>query len=312
MLAPLTAAALIAQQVGSNALRDGLFLSSFPVSSLPYFMAGTAVLALPAAPFSGRPLTRYGPLRVVPPLLRASALLFLSEWALLGWSPRTASMLLYLQSSVIGAIGISAFWSLLNERFDPHSAKRLMTRVAGAATFGGVAGGVGAERVAALLSQGALLLVLALVAAACVAGAALIGRSGPPRRAPAAAPDKTSAWTHIRRQPLLGNLALVITLAAVLAGLVDYLLKAEAVGYFGKGEPLVRFFGLFYAGAGLGAVVIQSTLGRVALVRLGPGGSVASHPIIVGVSAVIGLVAPFPWRGGVPRRPRRPRPHPPF
>jgi hypothetical protein len=33
--APLTAAALIAQQVGGNAIRDGLFLSLFPVQSLP-------------------------------------------------------------------------------------------------------------------------------------------------------------------------------------------------------------------------------------------------------------------------------------
>src|SRR5215212_4173424 len=101
ILAPLTAAALIAQQVGSNALRDGLFLSAFPVSSLPYFMAGAAVLALPAAQSSGRLLTRYGPIRVVPAVLGSSALLFLTEWAFLGWSPRTASMLLYFQSSVL-------------------------------------------------------------------------------------------------------------------------------------------------------------------------------------------------------------------
>ena len=33
--APLTAAALIAQQVGSHAVRDGLFLSFFPVQQVP-------------------------------------------------------------------------------------------------------------------------------------------------------------------------------------------------------------------------------------------------------------------------------------
>ena len=301
LVAPLTAAALIAQQVGSNALRDGLFLSSFPVSSLPYFMAGAAVLALPAAQFSGRLLTRYGPIRVVPIVLASTALLFFAEWAVLGWSPRTAAVLLYFQSSVLGALAISAFWSLLNERFDPHSAKPLMARVAVAAAFGGVTGGVGAERVAALLPRGALLLVLAVVAGACVAGAALLGHDGPRRRAPAALPDQTGAWTHIRRQPLLRDLALVVLLAAMVAALVDYLLKAEAVSYFGRGEPLVRFFGLFYAGTGLAAVVIQSALGRVALTRLGLGGSVASHPIVVGASALLGFVAPTPWRGVLPR-----------
>src|SRR4051812_8648713 len=180
MLAPLTAAALVAQQVGSNALRDGLFLSSFPVSSLPYFMAGAAVLAVPGAYLSGRLLSRFGPIRVVPAVLGTSALLFFAEWALLGWLPGAASTLLYLHSSVLGAIAISAYWSLLNERFDAHSAKRLMARVAAAATFGGLAGGLGAERAAALLPQGAFLLVLVVVAGACAAGAVALGDGAPP------------------------------------------------------------------------------------------------------------------------------------
>ena len=92
VLAPLTAAALIAQQVGSNAFRDGLFLSAFPVTSLPYFMAAAAVLAVPAAHASGRLLTRFGPIRVVPAVLATSAALFLAEWVLLGWLPQAAAI----------------------------------------------------------------------------------------------------------------------------------------------------------------------------------------------------------------------------
>src|SRR5688572_2792044 len=156
-------------------------------------MAAAALLALPAAHVSGSMLARFGPIRVVPAVLGSSALLFFAEWAMLGWLPRTASVLLYLQSSVLGAIAISAFWSLLNERFDPHSAKALLARVAAGATVGGVIGGVGAERVAALLPQGALLLILAVVAGGCVAGAVALGRGAPPRRGPTAgtaAPDE--------------------------------------------------------------------------------------------------------------------------
>jgi len=301
LLASFTAAALIAHQVGSNALRDGLFLSLFPVSALPYFMAGAAILALPAAHFSGTLLTRFGPNRVLPAILASSTVLFVTEWVLLGWLPGAASVLLYFHSSVLGAIAISAFWSLLNERFDPHSAKPLMGRVAAAAALGGLIGGVGAERVAALLPRGALLLGLAAVAACCVAGAAALGKGARPRPAPSAVPDESSGWAHIRRQPLLRNLALVIALAAMLASFVDYLLKAEAVAYFGKGDGLVRFFGLLYAGTGLASVVLQYTLGRAALVRLGLGGSVASHAVLVGAGTLLGFVAPFPWRGALPR-----------
>ena len=302
VIAPLTATALIAQQVGSNAIRDGLFLSLFSVQSLPYFMAGAAVLAIVAAQFSGRLLARLGPVRVAPALFASSAALFLIEWVLLGWQPAAAAVLLYLHSSVLGAIAISSFWSLLNERFDPYSAKSLMARVAGAATFGGLIGGVSAERVAALLPQGALLPLLALVAALCVTGAVALGKGAPAERTRVTEePDLGGGWTQIRQQPLLRNLAVVIALAAMLAALVDYLLKAEAVGYFGKGPHLVRFFGLFYSGTALTAVVMQASLGRFVLGRLGLGGSVASHPAVVGAASVLGFVLPPPWRGILPR-----------
>ena len=65
----MTAAALIAQQVASNAVRDALFLTWYQVTSLPYFMAAAAVLAIPAAESSGRLLARFGPARVVPSIL---------------------------------------------------------------------------------------------------------------------------------------------------------------------------------------------------------------------------------------------------
>jgi len=302
-VAPMTATALIAQQVGANAIRDGLFLSVFPVQSLPYFMAGAAVLAILAAQVSGRLLTRLGPVRVTPILFASSAVLFLVEWVLLGWQPPAAAVLLYLHSSVVGAIVISSFWSLLNERFDAHSAKPLMARVAGAATLGGLIGGVSAERVAALFPQGALLPMLGLVGVVCVAGGVAIGKDAPARRTAASEeePDLGGGWTYIQKQPLLRNLAIVIGLAAMLAALVDYLLKAEAVAYFGKGQPLVRFFGLFYSGTALSAVLIQALFGRVALSRLGLGGSVASHSAIVAAASVLGFVLPLPWRGILPR-----------
>ena len=283
LAAPLTAAALIAQQVASNAIRDALFLTWFQVTTLPYFMAAAAVLAIPAAESSGRLLTRFGPARVVPLILSVHSALFLAEWSLLGTHPRVASGLIYVHASVLGAIGISAFWSMLNERFDPHAAKPLMARVAAAAAFGGLVGGVGAERVTALMPQGALFTLLALSGGACVLGSVVIGRGMPARRAqPQVQEDRRSGWAEIRRVPLLRDLALVIALAAALAALVDYLLKAEAVAWFGKGEPLVRFFGLFYAGTALVAFLLQATLGRTVLARIGLGGSVASHPVLVG------------------------------
>ena len=182
LLAPLTAAALIGQQVAANAIRDALFLTWFPITSLPYFMAAAAVLAIVAAEMSGRLLASFGPARVVPVILVVHSVLFLAEWDLLGLHPQVASAVLYVHASVLGAIGISAFWSMLNERFDPHAAKPLMARVAAAAAFGGLAGGVGAERITVLLSQGALFALLGLSGGACVAGCVVLGHGMPARR----------------------------------------------------------------------------------------------------------------------------------
>ena len=194
--APITAAALIAQQVGGNAIRDGLVLSLFPVESLPYFMAGAAVLAIGAAQLSGRLLARMGPVRLVPILLAFNAALYLVEWLLLGTQPRAATALLYLHSAVVGAIAISSYWSLLNERFDPHSAKPLLARVAAAATFGGLVGGVSAERIAVLLPEGALLPLLSLVGACCVGGTMAVSRGAPARRRGNASESEPSGSPH--------------------------------------------------------------------------------------------------------------------
>jgi hypothetical protein len=299
--APLTAAALLGVQVASNAARDGLFLSWFPVNSLPYFITGSALLALPAALWSGRLLAWFGPARVVPVVFALSGVLFLLERALLSGQPRLATTLLYLHSSVLGAIAISAYWSLLNERFDPYSAKALMARVAGVGAFGGLLGGIAAERVGALGSPAALLLLLGLGGVACAAGAVVVGRAMPVRTRKDDPDDPSRGWAHIRRVSLLRHLALVTVLAAVLAALVDYALKADAVAHFGRGQHLVRFFGLFYAAASLAAFVIQASLGRQVLGRLGLGGSVAAHPVLVGASTLLGLFVPPPWRSLAPR-----------
>jgi len=299
--ASATAAILIAQQVASNACRDGLLLSTYPVSALPYFIAGASLVAIPAAHASGRLLARYGPARLSPMLLALGAVLFLVEWALLG-RPQVASILLYAQSTILGTIGISTFWSLMNERFDPHSAKAMIAKAAGAATLGGLVGGIGAERVVALFQRGALLLSLAALAVLATAGAMAIALgAGTGGRHESSSGEAPNAWTELRRIPLLRDLGLVTVLTAVVAALADYFLKAEAVAQLGKGEHLVRFFGVFYAATGVGAFLLQVSLGRFVLSRFGLGGSVASHPAVVGAAGLLGFVAPTPWWAVVPR-----------
>src|SRR6185295_464201 len=113
VVAPITAGAIVAQQIGSNASRDALFLSQFAVTTLPYFVAAAALLSFPASRLSGRLLVRFGPQRIVPYALALGAVLFLTDWLLISSHPRAVAALLFFQSSILGSLTISSFWSLL-------------------------------------------------------------------------------------------------------------------------------------------------------------------------------------------------------
>jgi AAA family ATP:ADP antiporter len=301
VVAPITAGAIVAQQIGSNASRDALFLSQFAVTTLPYFVAAAALLSFPASRLSGRLLVRFGPQRIVPYAFALGAVSFLMDWLLMSSHPRAVATLLFFQSSILGSLTISAFWSLLNERFDPRAAKGLMGRVAAGAALGGLLGGLGAERVAALLSASTLLAILGLVGLAGVGGALLVARDAKHRAIPTEPPAADAGLSEIRRSPLLRNLALVTVLAAIVGTLTDYMLKASATAHLARPEDLLRFFGVFYAATGIGAFVLQMAAGRAVLARLGLAGSVTVHPLAVGVGGLLSLIAPTPWLSVVPR-----------
>src|SRR5689334_17151854 len=165
----LTAALAVGHQVAGKSLREGLFLSTYSVADLPKAMLGSALAAIPIALLVTRLMTRFGPAALVPILFVASATLSLVEWALLPNFPRPVALLVYLHVSIGGAVLMSAFWSIVSERFDPHTLKRLVGRIAASATLGGLIGGATMERVAHLLNARS---TLPLVAGACIVAAA--------------------------------------------------------------------------------------------------------------------------------------------
>ena len=100
------------------------------------------LLSLAFLPFLARLLTRFGPGTVIPWTAVVSALITLGEWVLSAERPRLAAAALFVHTMVLGPALVSGFWSLFNERFDPHTAKQIMGRIAGGAALGGVVGGV--------------------------------------------------------------------------------------------------------------------------------------------------------------------------
>ncbi|MEO0815226.1 MAG: hypothetical protein AAFY60_20365, partial [Myxococcota bacterium] len=167
----VVAVVAIAIQVAGKATRDALFLSSFPITDLPTMVITASVLSVVVVVASSRLFARFGPSTVTPIAFVVSALLSLVEWTFIGSHPKPVAVAAYLHFSVFGIILISGFWSVVNERFDPRSAKPRIARITIGATAGGVVGGLLAERVAALGSVASMLPVLAVMS---VLGAALL------------------------------------------------------------------------------------------------------------------------------------------
>jgi ATP:ADP antiporter, AAA family len=284
--AVVTATLMIAHQVAGKATRDALFLSQFEVTALPKMVMASAVLSMLAVIVIARLLAQFGPSRVMPGAFALSALLFVGSWLLYAVSPNLISVLLYLQMGVFGAVLISGFWSVVNERFDPYTAKHTIARVGAAATLGGLLGGVLAGRVADAIDIRAMLLVLGLLHALCGIGVRAIGEG---RRSAGVASELglLPGLQLLRRQPYLQWMGALMVLVAVLAALLDYAMKAQASLRYTESEDLVGFFGQFYALVGVATFLVQWLLGPRLLKRFGIGPVLALMP---GVTVFAGLL----------------------
>ena len=135
--AMLVAAAMIASHVAGRATRDALFLSNYDITALPLMLMGAAVFSLTTIVVVSRTLPRLSPHALVPAAFGMSGGFLLLEWVLLLFSPRAAAVAVYLHLAVVGSFLISGFWSMINEEFDPRTAKQRISRIAGGATVGG-------------------------------------------------------------------------------------------------------------------------------------------------------------------------------
>ncbi len=90
-----------------------------------------------------------------------SAALFVAEALCLDTFPRIVPIIAFLHITSIGSLLISAFWSHVNESFDPNGGKKVVARIEGAAALGGVFGGITAERLANATSTPSLLFLCA-------------------------------------------------------------------------------------------------------------------------------------------------------
>lgn len=304
--AALTAAALIAHQVGGKATRDALFLSHFDVTGLAWIVIAGSVLSILIGFAGARIMTSIAPGRLVPRAFLVSGLLLLVEWAISSVSPKTAAILVFLQIAALGSALISGFWTLLGDRFDPHTARKQYTRIVAAATFGGMVGGLIAERIGTVFSVTAMLPVLAGLDFICALLTLDLGRAAqnvaPARKSSKrAAAGPVAAFRLLWDEPYLRNLASLIVVTTAGAGLLDYVFKANAVAAHASAAEMVRFFAIFYAVIGVVTFLVQIVLSRFSLEKLGLAGTIGSLPFALAAGSVAGIALPGIGSAGVAR-----------
>ena len=253
----LTATVMIAHQVAGKAMRDALFLAQFDVRDLPKMVMISAALSVIGVLIMSALLLRHGPGMLIPRSFALSAGLFLVEWWLLSSAPHSAAVVLYLHMGIVGVLLISGFWSVVNERFDPHTGKRRIVHIGAAATLGGVVGGLIAGQVANSPDPGIMLLVLAGMHAICAYGVRgiIVGQTRE-RRTDADA-GLSVGITLLARNRYLLQMGMVVLLGAMLSGLLDYALKSQTTQRFVSRPDLLEFFAAYYAAVGVVTFLVQ-------------------------------------------------------
>lgn len=287
---------MITFQIAGKATRDALFLSTFGVVSLPPMVIAAAVLSALVSVALARIMAESRPAQLVPRLFGLSAVLLLAEWALALHGRRPAAVLVYLHFTGLGAVLVSGFWAIVNERFDPRTTRRTIGWITAGGSIGGLLGGALPGLVGASLSVTAMLPILAglhVVAALLVSG---VEYGAPPRvpaqpLTPGEEPTR-DAGRILRSSAYLRGLALLVALTAASEGILDYVFKARAAAATSSGEDLLRLFGAFYTVTALLGIFLQVSFLRTLLARLGIVRSAALLPAGVSVGAVGALLVP--------------------
>ena len=302
--AMICSGAVTAQFIAGKATRDALYLAHLPVTTLPAIVVATAVLSILLVIVSSRALRAITPGTFVPVAFVISAALLLGSWLLLPSAPTLAAQVVYLQISGLGPMLGSGFWLIATERFDPHTARLNFGRIAGIGTITGLVAALVTERIGATLGIDEMLPLLAGLNLIC---AWQIRRLAGPKamtihdKAMEVAPDLAASSPRsglrvLAGAPYLRNLAALVLLGTVAAAFIDYVFKVEAVEVFGKGDALLQFFALYYAGVSMLAFVVQSASAPLVLERLGLAVTTATPSLALVIGGLGGLV--FPGLGG--------------
>jgi AAA family ATP:ADP antiporter len=272
-------------------VRDSLFLSVLPATSLPWMYVLVGVVTLAVSLLVGRATERLSVRQsLVGSVLGATmGLLFFA--LTVGGSGAWVAVVFYVYVNAYGLIVVSQFWLYANSRSDPREMKRMSGLVGGGAIFGGIVGGVLASTLGGwvplkgLLATGAGLLALSL------GMLSLAMREQRSRRTDDQGTPSAEASPPLARVPYVKWLAVAALCSVIVTGLLDYQFKSVVQQVYPGVAQLTSFFGRFYIAINVIALLIQLIGTRWMLQRLGAGSAAAVLPLglVVGAGATLAV-----------------------
>ena len=277
-------------------VRDTLFLHRVSLDTLPsmyVLVAGAVAFASWRYSFVA---DRYRRDRLIVASLAIFASVTLIFWGLIryqvgGW----VYVALYAAVEVIGAISVMQFWTLANDVFSGRQAKRLFGFIGAGAVIANVLCGFGISAVVSSIRPENLLLVAALMFAACIGLVRVIANHSRgelevavhrPRRSRirlGADTERVFASKHLK---IISALVVVTFLTVTV---VDYQFKVLVRVHFENESALAMYFGYFYAFTGIVASAMQFLVTGRVLERSGIVVALSILPVAI-VAGVTGIL----------------------
>ena len=285
------------------------FIRDLGADNLPYVLLGSGLII-------GVIMTGYAwlmkrlPRQWGLPIVQVVMVVLLGAfWVLFQTGQAWVSIPFYVWGQILGLLLISQFWTLANILYDPRQAKRLFGFIGGGAPLGGMAGSAVAVNAAAIGTTN-LLLLSAGVLVVCVAVVSLIltrERPAMPSAEAEPTPEENvggqEAFQLLRRSAHLKVIALIISLAAIGAAIIDQQLNMAAEATSGRDNvdgitAFLGLVGLYMSGIGLFVQVwLTSRIHRF----LGIGFALMILPTGLGATAIVMLFNAALWAPAMAR-----------
>ncbi len=254
---------MLAFSVLARSLRESIYITVFPVETLPYITAAVALLSVPVVGLFARQLGRHDPRRVLITIVLVLSLgiAVLSPVAV---DLAPASVAFYLWTVLGTLLLTSGFWVVTAEYFPLRGAKRLFGVIGAGGTAGYMVMGNSTAWLEERLTFGflipALVLILALFLLTQMLLPALEHARGPDDAVQGGGSAIREGLALVWRTPHLRTIAAIVASATIASTLIDYQFKELAVASLTTREQLVGFFGAFYGWTGALSLAIQLLL----------------------------------------------------